>query len=110
MSFLIKIGYGRAGRWDGFTDIAVDEASFRKAESMRDEWDDDDFNIKYHKDDDMFSMAALLILAGFDGGSIDLEDFQEHPRVLTAMETWTTVPGRPPFSEVHIILIWNTHN
>jgi hypothetical protein len=57
MVYLLQIGYGREGRFDGFTRVGLDEAGFNLAKTLYDEYDEDDL-WKIKKD----SMPAVVLM------------------------------------------------
>lgn len=103
MSYLIQIGTGRPGRWDGFERIIVDEASFQKIEELYDELDMDDFQEPCSQK--LYPLISLMLKAGC--GSVDVEDFEDDPKIIELMDQWT-LRDSGPFLDVYTILIWET--
>lgn len=110
MTHLLMIGFGRPGRFEGFTKIALDKRSFKLAKTLADEWDDDDFNLLYDENCDnpnVISFTALLVAAQVDYWAAD--EYGNHPKVVAAKDKWTLLKDKKPYENVHVILIWNTN-
>lgn len=99
MTYLLLIGYGRPGRWDGFLEVAVDEKSFSLAQTIPSEWDEDDLDTP---SESARLMRSLISQSGhFLNELLDLEEPEDSP--------WNLIPDEPPYAAVHAILIWNSN-
>lgn len=102
--YLIKLGFGRRGRFDGFDDIGVNKASFQLAKTLSDDWKDDELFTTFPQ---AVLLRALCLKAGWD--RIDLSEFENDPQTISAMQRWKIEAVQAPYQDVHAIMIFNTN-
>lgn len=102
--YLIKLGFGRCGRFAGFQDVGVDKASFELAKTLAEEWEDDELDTIYPE---AVLLRALCLKAEWD--HVDLSMWKDHPETLSAMQSWNIKAVEAPYEDVYVIMIWNTN-
>ena len=100
--YLILVGYGRAGRFDGFERIVVDEAGWRLAQQFRDEYDEDELDAH---DGSAALLAALLLM--HDGVCADALEL-DRDALAPLCARWHLLDDSGPFADCRAIIISNT--
>jgi hypothetical protein len=100
--YLILIGYGRDGRFDGFTRIVTDAKGFDMAQNFSESYDDDDFQDLEMKPEDPTSQLASLLMSYSDYlADLELEN--------TLEDLWTVFPDYGPFQDCVAVMIFNSY-
>jgi len=100
--YLILIGYGRDGRFDGFTRIVTDAKGFDMARNFSESYDEDDFqDLKMRPDDPTSQLASLLMSYSDYLADLDLEN--------TLEDLWTVFLDKGPFRDCVAVMIFNSY-
>ena len=108
MKYLLLVGYGRPGRFDGFVRYAVDEAGWAMIQKFRDEYDEDEFDELSVREDNPIAMLAALLCAAesdlVDPLNLDCDALDPLCR------RWCLLDDNGYYADCRAILINNTSN
>jgi len=105
-TYLLQIGQGRPGRWSGFRQFGLSKLNFQRAQTLADQFDDDDiYNMLERLEDDNADSDDMALLSLLLACNAEIDGcFEDNQELQHQIDEWAPVPEpRAPYAGVHTI-------